>query len=73
MWKMLRPKVANAMKDNCGLPTTMTECFERALYADFCLTEMGKETSKEVKAKKKETMASVMCTTRILYRRKLGL
>ena len=52
MLGMLRPDLARAITDNEELPTTMANCFGRALRAKHCLAQIQEEKAKGIKVRK---------------------
>ena len=52
MLGMLRPDIARAIRESNELPTTMVDCFGRALRAKHRLAQIREEKAKKIKASK---------------------
>ena len=49
--EILRPHITRAIKDSDELPTTMANCFRRALHVKHFLTQIQEEQAKAIKVR----------------------
>ena len=53
--EMLQPDITRAIKDSDELPTTMVDCFGRALRAKHRLAQIQEEKAKKIKAREQNS------------------